>query len=226
MSPELGPQRGFIEGPVTGEAPFSPHHPTITIRENGASGNGRSNDHGGNGQVAQAEIPDLIRNPKEQIFQIMSTELKEQGFRIVEQNLDKPWGGYLTIADEQTPEFIQSFFPGLDTSIAKDHRTTPKILVVYPGEALSWQFHERRTEFHRIIRGSAGIFLSETNIKPQEPVIYEAGEVIRIPKGMRHGTIGNGQIAIIAEIWEHTDPANPSNEEDIHRISDRYGRAD
>ena len=36
--------------------------------------------------------------------------------------------------------------------------------------------------------------------------------------------IGLNDFAVLAEIWQHTDPENPSNEDDIVRISDDYGR--
>jgi hypothetical protein len=31
---------------------------------------------------------------------------------------------------------------------------------------------------------------------------------------------------LVAEIWQHTDPGNPSNEDDIVRLADDYSRAD
>jgi hypothetical protein len=36
--------------------------------------------------------------------------------------------------------------------------------------------------------------------------------------------IGLDQQALVAEIWQHTDPKNPSNEEDIVRLQDDFGR--
>jgi hypothetical protein len=29
---------------------------------------------------------------------------------------------------------------------------------------------------------------------------------------------------LVAEIWQHTDPENPSDEDDIVRVSDDFGR--
>jgi len=36
--------------------------------------------------------------------------------------------------------------------------------------------------------------------------------------------VGLDADAIIAEIWQHTDAANPSNEDDIVRVQDDFGR--
>ena len=43
-------------------------------------------------------------------------------------------------------------------------------------------------------------------------------------KEQRHRLIGLDDWAIIAEIWQHTEKDNPSDEDDIVRINDDYGR--
>lgn len=50
------------------------------------------------------------------------------------------------------------------------------------------------------------------------------GTFIQMDKGKRHRLIGLDSCGIIAEIWQHTDPDNPSNEEDIVRLQDDFGR--
>ena len=50
------------------------------------------------------------------------------------------------------------------------------------------------------------------------------GDQIRLKKEERHRLIGLSDFAVIAEIWQHTDPNNPSDENDIVRLSDDYGR--
>jgi mannose-6-phosphate isomerase len=37
-------------------------------------------------------------------------------------------------------------------------------------------------------------------------------------KGERHRLIGLASCGVIAEIWQHTDPKDPSDEEDIVRL--------
>ena len=57
-----------------------------------------------------------------------------------------------------------------------------------------------------------------------ELVVYQVGETIKLAQGERHRLIGLDKQAIIAEIWQHTDAAQPSDEEDIVRVQDDFGR--
>ncbi len=51
------------------------------------------------------------------------------------------------------------------------------------------------------------------------------GEIIKLKVGERHRLVGlPGGWGAVAEIWQHTDPDNPSNEEDIVRLKDDYNR--
>ena len=50
------------------------------------------------------------------------------------------------------------------------------------------------------------------------------GDQIKLKKGERHRLIGLNDFAVLAEIWQHTDSNNPSDENDIVRLSDDYGR--
>jgi hypothetical protein len=45
-----------------------------------------------------------------------------------------------------------------------------------------------------------------------------------LKKGERHRLIGFETWGVVAEFWQHTDPTNPSNEEDIIRLQDDYSR--
>ena len=47
---------------------------------------------------------------------------------------------------------------------------------------------------------------------------------IQLGKGERHRLIGLDSWGIVAEIWQHTDSENPSDEEDIVRLQDDFGR--
>ena len=55
---------------------------------------------------------------------------------------------------------------------------------------------------------------------------YETGKVIEIRQGQWHRLIGLDSWGRIAEIWQHTDPDRLSDEDDIFRVQDKYGRAD
>ena len=54
--------------------------------------------------------------------------------------------------------------------------------------------------------------------------IIDSGNQIKINQGERHRIIGLKNSAIIAEIWQHTDSKNPSDENDIIRLEDDFGR--
>ena len=54
--------------------------------------------------------------------------------------------------------------------------------------------------------------------------IKKEGEVIYFDNKERHRLVGLNKIGVVAEIWIHTDLNNPSDENDIVRISDDYKR--
>jgi mannose-6-phosphate isomerase len=88
---------------------------------------------------------------------------------------------------------------------------------------LSWQYHNRRAEIWQVFKGSAGIIRSDTNIE-NEMKIYNEGDQIVLKKGERHRLIGLDETSVVAEIWQHTDADHPSDEEDIIRVQDDFGR--
>ena len=151
-------------------------------------------------------------------------EIKRLGFEIISKDFDRPWGGFLVISEEQDQEFADKFFDGIDVvNIKIGGKLSPKILVVKPNSKLSWQYHQRRAEIWKVFKGKVGVSRSfDDNEKPLKKFI--TGDQIKLKKGERHRLIGLDDFAVIAEIWQHTDPENPSNENDIIRLSDDYGR--
>ena len=151
-------------------------------------------------------------------------EIKRLGFEIISKDFDRPWGGFLVISEEQAQEFADKFFDGIDVENIKiGGKLSPKILVVKPNSKLSWQYHHRRAEIWKVFKGKVGVSRSfDDNEKPLKKLI--TGDQIELKKGERHRLIGLDDFAVIAEIWQHTDPENPSNENDIIRLSDDYGR--
>lgn len=45
-----------------------------------------------------------------------------------------------------------------------------------------------------------------------------------LKQGERHRLVGVDEWGIVAEIWQHTDAAHPSDEDDIVRVQDDFGR--
>ncbi|HSX25176.1 MAG TPA: phosphoheptose isomerase [Candidatus Andersenbacteria bacterium] len=150
--------------------------------------------------------------------------LIEQGFTVQGRDFEKPWGGYFVIPDNETEKFITVFFGAHATLFEHNlEKLSPKILVVAPGHRLSWQYHDRRAEYHKVIEGPVAYPLSKTDTQPEQ-IIYQSGDLIEIPQGTRHRLVGLKTWGVVAEIWRHTDPNNPSNEADNHRVQDDYGR--
>lgn len=142
------------------------------------------------------------------------------GFGIIAEDSSRPWGGFFVIDESQAGLFIQKFFPGTD---APNGLVSPKFLLVEPGKKLSWQYHHRRSEKWKVLEGPVGIVRSQTDKEtPMEE--YGAGEEVVLQKGERHRLVGLSSWGLIAEIWIHTDPAQPSNEDDIVRLQDDFGR--
>ncbi|HRK75285.1 MAG TPA: hypothetical protein PLL64_13470, partial [Rhodothermales bacterium] len=102
-------------------------------------------------------------------------------------------------------------------------KLSPKILVVAPEKRLSWQYHHRRAEIWKVVGGVAGVVVSNTD--EETPLRkLQMGEVVELQQGERHRLIGLEMWGIIAEIWQHTDRENPSDEADIVRVQDDFGR--
>ncbi|WP_332912820.1 hypothetical protein [Algoriphagus boritolerans] len=102
-------------------------------------------------------------------------------------------------------------------------KLSPKFLLVAPGARLSWQYHHRRSELWKLIAGKSSI--SRSHSDEQGPVQeMTLGEVVSLDKGERHRLIGTDNWGVVAEIWMHADPENPSDENDIIRLQDDYSR--
>jgi mannose-6-phosphate isomerase len=136
----------------------------------------------------------------------------------------RPWGGFYVISEQQAAEFIGAFFPELSISDFSGYsKLSPKLLMVAPGKRLSWQYHHRRSEIWKVMDGTVGVVVSDTD--EQGPVtILNKGDVIRLKEGERHRLVGLDHWAILAEIWQHTKPEHPSDENDIVRLEDDFGR--
>ncbi|MBC5840399.1 phosphoheptose isomerase [Flavobacterium sp. F-380] len=166
---------------------------------------------------------DLIMD-KNAIFERVAAIIKSENFTIVQQDMTRPWGGFFVIAEDQASAFAKLFFPNLELSqIQITNKLSPKILVVAPNKRLSWQYHYRRSEIWKIIGGKVGV---KTSLTDEEGEIQEltSGAFIQMDKGERHRLIGLDSWGIVAEIWQHTDLNQPSDEEDIVRLQDDFGR--
>lgn len=137
---------------------------------------------------------------------------------------DKPWGAYIRIAEKSLPQFYEAYWQNVDVpQPAAGLRLDPKILLVAPGARLSLQYHHRRGEHWLVLDGPVKVVMGD-DAESLTEVVAAAGEVVRIPQGSWHRLVGLETWGRIAEIWQHTDAAQPSGEEDIVRVQDDYGR--
>ena len=156
-------------------------------------------------------------------YKNIEDELNNLGFQIIDSNFEKPWGAYFCIDEKQVHDFSNKFFDNLDLDSLKiENKLSPKILIVKPNVRLSWQYHNRRTEIWRVYKGQVGVVQSDTDIE-NELKNYIPGDQIKLNQGERHRLVGLADYGVVAEIWQHTDEV-PSNEEDIIRVQDDYGR--
>ena len=156
------------------------------------------------------------------IFDSTTKMLESLSIRIHSVDMERPWGGFMVIADEDAEIFVDAFFPLINKNeiIGK---MSPKILLVAPNKKLSWQYHHHRAEIWKLIEGEAGIIRSFTD--EESPLLdLRLNEVITLQQGERHRLVGLNNWGIVAEIWLHTNPNQLSNENDIVRIQDDFGR--
>ena len=154
----------------------------------------------------------------------VENEISDLGFEIISKDFERPWGGFLVINENQAQEFANKFFDGINIESLKiGGKLSPKILIVKPNSKLSWQYHQRREEIWKVFIGNVGISRSHDN--NQNPIVkLDEGDQVKLEKGERHRLIGLDDYAVLAEIWQHTDSNNPSDENDIVRLDDDYGR--
>tara|TARA_Y100001973_G_C5153426_1_gene309396 strand:- start:91 stop:432 length:342 start_codon:yes stop_codon:yes gene_type:complete len=108
---------------------------------------------------------------------------------------DRPWGYYEILHEEKNCKV--------------------KKITVNPGERLSYQYHQKRSEVWTIIQGEAYMLLND------ELQLYTYGETIRIPQGVKHRVENkSNEDLIFIEVQYGTY----FGEDDIVRIEDDYNR--
>ncbi|MBK8086971.1 MAG: cupin domain-containing protein [Chitinophagaceae bacterium] len=161
---------------------------------------------------------------KEQLEQRIEDSLVSEHFKISTKDFSRPWGGFFVLDENQADLFIETYFPTYKKEdLMLGNKLSPKILVVEPGKRLSWQYHHRRAEIWRVVEGEVGVVMSE-NDDQTEPTLFEPGDIIVLATGQRHRLVGLNDWGVIAEIWQHTDTEHPSDEDDIVRLQDDFGR--
>jgi len=162
--------------------------------------------------------------PRELIFENIAEYLHLQDLKISKEDNTRPWGGFFVIEESESDKFIKLYFPHLSKEeLNISGKLSPKILIVAPEKRLSWQYHYRRAEIWKLIGGTAAVAISDTD-EEKETKYLTIGDIIQLKQGERHRLIGLDTWGVVAEIWRHTDAKNPSDEEDIVRVQDDFGR--
>ena len=94
-----------------------------------------------------------------------------------------------------------------------NEKTTVKIITVNAGEMFSLQTHEHRDEFWRMLKGSGVVHIGENDNDAH------AGDTFFVPRQTEHRVTGGPSGLSFLEIT-----FGDSDEGDIHRLEDRYGR--
>ena len=137
---------------------------------------------------------------------------------------DRPWGGYLRIHEESYAQFAAAYWQGVDIpSPSTGMKLAPKILLIAPKTRLSLQYHLRRSEHWRVLDGPVKVFTGTSNDDLLETPRH-ACDVVRIAISEWHRIVGTNNWARVAEIWQHAVATHPSDEEDIVRVQDDFGR--
>jgi mannose-1-phosphate guanylyltransferase/mannose-6-phosphate isomerase len=121
---------------------------------------------------------------------------------------------------EKRPEAISSITEtrpwGNYTVLQKEANYLVKRMEVHPGESLSLQSHEHRSEHWTIISGTAQVQIDETSHN------LTRNQSIEIPQRAKHRLTNPGKSPlIIIEV----QLGNRLDENDINRYEDKYGRA-
>ncbi|WP_411274214.1 phosphoheptose isomerase [Daejeonella sp.] len=165
-----------------------------------------------------------VEQQKSDVFNEVRNVLDSEEFQIVSEDQSRPWGGFFVLAEDQAQKFANTYFDGIAVDDLKiSGKLSPKVLIVEPGKRLSWQYHNRRAEIWQVMKGIVGIITSHSN-EEGELKEFAPGDRILLKKGQRHRAVGLSDWGIIAEIWQHTDHDNPSDESDIIRVEDDFGR--
>ncbi len=152
--------------------------------------------------VVIVDTPDatlVSRRDRSQDVKVIVDRLKAEGrSEAVTDGCDvRPWGGFVTLAAGPGYRVLR--------------------LTIEPGEKLSLQTHEHRSEHWIVVRGTARIRIGETTrlVPEHESVFIPAREVHRLE---------NASDSEILEVIE-VDVGSYVGEDDLKRYVDAYGRA-
>lgn len=165
---------------------------------------------------------------KSEVIREIARFATEAGYTVADLDDTRPWGGFVRFGTEGGDRFVATYFPSIDPTQARlgnpEASLSPKILYVEPGQRLSWQRHERRAE-RWLFLTDGYYYRSLDPDMPGEPIFAPAGIEVQFDAMECHRLVGHPEHpTYVAEIWQHTNPDSPSEEDDIERLQDDYKR--
>lgn len=97
-----------------------------------------------------------------------------------------------------------------------DENTKVKRIVVYPGQKLSYQSHDKRSEDWTIVEGSGIVVFNDVEYR------VNRGHHFSIPRQHKHRVINDGNENLV---FIEVQTGEYFGEDDITRYKDEYGRA-
>jgi mannose-1-phosphate guanylyltransferase len=142
----------------------------------------------------------LVANKKKsQDIKKIVNKLKENGISegYEHKTIYRPWGHYISVLEEL--------------------RWKVKVIIVKPGQTLSLQMHQHRSEHWVVVKGTAKVEIDEKKI------ILHENQSSYIPLGSKHRLSNPGKVPLkLIEVQS----GSYVGEDDIKRFEDNYGRVE
>jgi mannose-6-phosphate isomerase-like protein (cupin superfamily) len=152
---------------------------------------------------------------KTKLIEKIEKWLKEKNLSVSSKDTMRPWGAFWCISPDSLSPFLKSFFPGFDP---QGQFISPKILLVEENKRLSLQLHHKRSEKWFVVQGPVKVVANDKEL------ILNTNDSINLKSEENHRLCGLQKEGIVAEIWIHNNPKDPSSEEDILRLEDDFHR--
>ncbi len=164
--------------------------------------------------IATLGVRDLIIVDGGDALLVAHRERAQEVGRLAEQlSLDEKQDA--TPNERAATDLVHRPWGWFEVLLAQESGYQVKRIVVYPGQALSLQYHQYRTEHWVVVSGQA------SGVCGERPFQLHAGQSICIPQGTKHRLRNAGEERL--EVIE-VQMGSYLGEDDIIRLQDDYGR--
>ena len=113
-------------------------------------------------------------------FESAKARITALGFKVISEDANRPWGGFLVIDEQQAYALCNHYFSR--EALKTDQKLSPKILLVAPQQRLSWQYHHRRSEVWKALEGTLWIARSLKD-RNSSSTVFEIDSIVYLKKG-------------------------------------------